>query len=213
MQGATRDVTEVRQAEELLRISEQRYRTLFDSASDGIVVHDLDGSILEANSALRSSLGLAPQELLGLSVADLCAPEAAVTYMAEIEQLQSRGRLVLEMSLLAGNGTLLPAEVTARFVESAGQRVVMAIFRDISERRQAESALRTSQAQLEAAMDLAGLVSWEFDVVSGTFTFSDRFYALYGTTAEIEGGYEHACRGIRIQVSSPRRTALGSGRG
>ena len=133
---------------------------------------------------------LAPQELLGLSVADLCAPEAAVTYMAEIEQLQSRGRLVLEMSLLAGNGTLLPAEVTARFVESGGQRVVMAIFRDISERRQAESALRTSQAQLEAAMDLAGLVSWEFDVVSGTFTFSDRFYALYGTTAEIEGGYE-----------------------
>ena len=190
VRGATRDVTEVRQAEELLRISEQRYRTLFDSASDGIVVHDLDGSILEANSALRSSLGLAPQEPLGLSVADVCAPEAAVTYMAEIEQLQNRGRLVLEMSLMAGNGTLLPVEVTARFVESAGQRVVMAIFRDISERKQAESALRTSQAQLEAAMDLAGLVNWEFDVTSGVFTFSDRFYALYGTTAEIEGGHE-----------------------
>ena len=61
---------------------------------------------------------------------------------------------------------------------------------DITERKLVGEALKTSQTQLQAAMDLADLVSWEFDVETGLFTFNDRFYALYGTTAEREGGYQ-----------------------
>ncbi|MCX6696614.1 MAG: hypothetical protein NTV84_03490, partial [Methanoregula sp.] len=58
------------------------------------------------------------------------------------------------------------------------------------EGRQAEERLTRSQIQLAAAMDLAHIVNWEYDVASGIFTFNDRFYALYGTTAEREGGYQ-----------------------
>lgn len=57
-------------------------------------------------------------------------------------------------------------------------------------RRQAEEGLRKTQEQLFEAMDLANLANWEFDVGSGIFTFNDRFYNLYGTTAEREGGYQ-----------------------
>ena len=53
-----------------------------------------------------------------------------------------------------------------------------------------EKSLVKSQVQLAEAMDLAYIVNWEFDVASGLFTFNDRFYALYGTTAEREGGYQ-----------------------
>jgi PAS domain S-box-containing protein len=60
--------------------------------------------------------------------------------------------------------------------------------KEIAERKRAEEALKTSQIQLAEAMDLAHLVNWEFDVATGLFTFDDRFYALYGTTAELEGG-------------------------
>ena len=66
------------------------------------------------------------------------------------------------------------------------------VVRDITERKRAEQALRTSQAQLEAAMDVACLANWEFDVATGIFTFNDRFYELYGTTAELEGGHHMA---------------------
>ena len=45
-----------------------------------------------------------------------------------------------------------------------------------------------NQARLATAMDIAGLVNWEFDVATGMFTFDDRFYSLYGTTADREGG-------------------------
>jgi PAS domain S-box-containing protein len=56
------------------------------------------------------------------------------------------------------------------------------------ERSQIESRLDRSRQMLGEAMDLAHLVNWEYDVASGQFTFDDRFYALYGTTAEREGG-------------------------
>ena len=50
-------------------------------------------------------------------------------------------------------------------------------------------ALQESQYLLSEAMDMAHMADWEFDVPTGIFTFNDRFYALYGTTAECEGGY------------------------
>ncbi|MCK9581052.1 MAG: PAS domain S-box protein [Methanoregula sp.] len=56
------------------------------------------------------------------------------------------------------------------------------------ERSQLENSLRRSQQMLAEAMDLANLVNWEYDVATGLFTFDDRFYAMYGTTAEREGG-------------------------
>ncbi len=60
---------------------------------------------------------------------------------------------------------------------------------DISERKQAQEALEWSERSLGQALDLAKSAHWEFDVASGALTFSDRFYALYGTTVEREGGY------------------------
>nr|WP_054858658.1 PAS domain-containing protein [Methanobacterium formicicum] len=60
---------------------------------------------------------------------------------------------------------------------------------DITERQEAENALKLSQIQLENAMDLAKLANWEFNISDKTFTLNDRFYSILGTTAEKEGGY------------------------
>jgi len=56
------------------------------------------------------------------------------------------------------------------------------------ERMQMERTLTKNRQMLAKAMDIAHLANWEFDIASGMFTFDDRFYALYGTTAEREGG-------------------------
>ncbi len=56
------------------------------------------------------------------------------------------------------------------------------------ERERIEQVLKESQSKLAEAMDLAKIVNWEYDVDSGMFSFDDRFYALYGTTALKEGG-------------------------
>ena len=65
----------------------------------------------------------------------------------------------------------------------------LAIYSDLTERKKAEESLRISQAQLSDAADLAHIVYWEADPESEEFIFNDPFYALFGTTAEREGGY------------------------
>ena len=52
-----------------------------------------------------------------------------------------------------------------------------------------EKALKMSQAQLENAMEIAKLASWEFDVLNNQYIFNDRFYTMIGTSAVREGGY------------------------
>ncbi len=86
------------------------------------------------------------------------------------------------------DGRTFPAELNAGLITYQGRPADLVFIRDITERKKAEEALKESQARLSEAMDIAHLVNWEFDVPTGIFTFDDRFYALYGTTAEREGG-------------------------
>ena len=62
------------------------------------------------------------------------------------------------------------------------------VNQEITDKVKAEQALQENQVRLATAMDIAGLVNWEYDAATGMFTFDDRFYALYETTADREGG-------------------------
>lgn len=76
------------------------------------------------------------------------------------------------------------------------------------ERSQIEQELQKSQFTLEEAMDLANLAHWEYDVLADQFTFNDRFYALYGTTAEQEGGYKMPSERYATQFLHPEDAHL-----
>jgi hypothetical protein len=58
----------------------------------------------------------------------------------------------------------------------------------VAQPRRAEEALRESERKLARAMSLARLVDWEYDVASGLFILGDLYYAVHGTTSELEGG-------------------------
>ena len=82
-------------------------------------------------------------------------------------------------------------QVNIPIFDGSGNLVaVEGIARDITDRKHSEEALLAQQIQLTNAMDLAHIVTWEYDVVSDTFTFNDSFYRMYGTTASMEGGYQ-----------------------
>ena len=190
VRGVTRDISERHQAETALRDSERRYRTLFDSANDGVIIHAVDGTILEANRVVAKRLGRSHGELLGLNVREMRTPKAAGGFAEQMEAISRDGNAIFETSHRGADGGSVPVEVSSRLLDEGDSAMVLSISRDITERKRAEEALRAGRVQLENAMDLASLVNWDLDVETRTFMFNDRFYALYGTSAEREGGYE-----------------------
>ena len=188
------DISERRQAEEILRTSEERFRGMFEQGSFGVALLDQAQHLLDVNPALCHMLGYEKAELFGKSLTDITAPE-------DIERSTTSTRALYEGELtslsmdkryLRKNGEPVWGHLQANLIHDQDGKPAssVAIIRDITEHRRAEEALKASQAQLKNAMDLADLVNWEFDVDTGTFTFNDRFYALYGTSAEREGGYQ-----------------------
>jgi PAS domain S-box-containing protein len=147
-----------------------------------------DGHFFYVNDAACHALGYTRDELLTMSVMDIdpkCPPEMVVHYW---QVLRENGADTFETCHRAKDGCVYPVEIRSNLLIFEGKEYTCCFVTDITKRKRAEEALRESGERLKMAMDLARLVQWEYDVESGMFTFDDQFYALYGTTAEREGG-------------------------
>jgi two-component system, cell cycle sensor histidine kinase and response regulator CckA len=165
---------------------------IVDSSDDAIIGKTPEGVITSWNPAAEKMYGYAASEVIGRSIRVLASPDRP----SEMDQILARirkGERIehYETVRLCKDGRVIEVSLTVSPIRDGNGHLIGAssIARSVTERKWAEEALKRTQAQLEEAMDLARLVNWELDVGSGIFTFNDRFYALYGTTAEIEGGY------------------------
>ncbi|GMV92134.1 MAG: hypothetical protein AMXMBFR82_19120 [Candidatus Hydrogenedentota bacterium] len=170
LRGYFQDVTEVTQSrDEITRLAH------FPSQNPYPVLRvDEGGNVLYANPAAQTMLPSWD-----------CRPGVAVP--DDIASIASRALAedrILNTEFESDNRTFLVA-----FTPIARDRAVHIYCFDISARKTAEQSLTRSERRLAEAMDLANAAEWEFDLSAGAFTFNDRFYALYGTTAEQEGGY------------------------
>ncbi|MBA3045823.1 MAG: PAS domain S-box protein [Euryarchaeota archaeon] len=190
IQGISRDVTERKKAEEALRESEEKYRTLIQGTHEIIQSVALDGKFLFVNKTWHDLLGYSEEELKQITLFDIIHPDSLehcsqlfneVISGKSLTQIEAKFK-TKEGSTIYVEGNVIPRYSKGRLTGTQG------FFRDITERKKVEDALKSSQSQLTEAMNIAHLVDWEFDVATGIFTFDDRFYALYGTTAELEGG-------------------------
>ncbi|MFN2133649.1 MAG: response regulator [Anaerolineae bacterium] len=148
-EGIVEDVTERKEASERIRASEQKFRDVFDSAGDAILIHDLSGHLLEANRMACERLGYSREQLLRMSVSDIDAPPYVAQFAQRIRLLSERGQAVFESAHVAHDGTVIPIELNKRMIEYEGQQAVLSIARDISERVRAEGELRLSARRLE----------------------------------------------------------------
>jgi two-component system, cell cycle sensor histidine kinase and response regulator CckA len=161
------DISARRSAESAIRLSEERYRLLFDSISDAVLVHPFheDGSpeiFVEVNQAACARLGYSRQELLAMSSYDIDAPEGLAVAADAMRKLKAEGYVAWEGTHVTRDGRKIPVEITNRLFEMDGKQMILATIRDISDRRNAEHALRehqeTMHALLNATTDLAVLI-------------------------------------------------------
>jgi PAS domain S-box-containing protein len=118
--------------------SERRLRELFDHASDGILVADLDGRYTDANGAACRLLGLPREEVLRRNITDIIMTEEVPRLWAERDELLGGGTSVSEWTLKRSDGTLLPVEVSAHILADGRWQ---GFLRDISERKRVEREL------------------------------------------------------------------------
>jgi PAS domain S-box-containing protein len=155
--AVARDVTERKLAEEALRQSEQKYRTLHESMIDGLAQSSMDGRLIAWNEAFRAMLGYAGDELATLTYIDI-TPQKWHAYEAEIvaNQIAKRGYSdFFEKEYRRKDGTTIPVELRIVLLyDEAGHPVSSwAIVRDITERKQAEQALRASERKYRELLE------------------------------------------------------------
>jgi len=179
-------------AEHALAENEIRYRMVFDHAKDGIALADAETGVLtDCNRAFCEIAGRDKSEIVGHPQSSLHAPQklSGGRTPSFVEALASSGELIYHDRLVTKTGKEIPVEIRVGHVELNGRHYLLGVFRDITERMRAEEALRKSESQLSNAVKMARLGTWELDVASGIFTFTDSFYAIFHTTAEQMGGY------------------------
>jgi two-component system cell cycle sensor histidine kinase/response regulator CckA len=156
--GLVRDVTERRLAEDALRASEQHYRHLFDAGGDAIYVHELKpggipGRFLEVNDTACRTLGYSREELLGMGPQDINVAWERAAMEPVLARFAAGEPATFERTHLTRDGRQLHVEIHARPFEFRGTAAVIALVRDITERKHAERALRLTRFALEHASD------------------------------------------------------------
>jgi two-component system cell cycle sensor histidine kinase/response regulator CckA len=130
-----------------LRESEERYRALFEQANDAVFLETPDGRILDVNERACQLFGYRREEFLQLSVDDIVPPEVAERLPRIMEQENARAGLHLEAENVRSDGSRVAVDVSTTLLEVGGHNLVLAVVRDVTERKQAEEALRDSEVK------------------------------------------------------------------
>ena len=131
------DVTDRKVADRLL----DRYRLLSQHAKDIVLFIRADGRIAEANDAAVAAYGYDHDSLLGMTIFDLRDPETAGLILEQMIQADGHG-ITFETVHRRRDGSAFPVEVSSRGAEVGGERLLLSIVRDVSERKRAEEELR-----------------------------------------------------------------------
>ncbi len=178
------DITERKKAENALRESEERYRMLFQNTNEGIVVHGftpegLPTSFTDVNNIACRQLGYSREEMLTLSVKDIDAPETWGAAAARAHKLLEQGHLVFEGIHIRKNGEKYPVEVSAHVFDLKDQKVTLALWRDITERKRAEDQLKESETFLNEVGEIALVGGWQLDVRTKDLRFTKETYRIH----------------------------------
>ncbi|MBF2027648.1 MAG: PAS domain S-box protein [Oscillatoriales cyanobacterium C42_A2020_001] len=181
-----RDITQRQQAEKALRESEARFRGVVESNMVGIFFWDASGVITDGNEMAIQMLGYSREELQSQQVRwiDITPPEFHDIDAAMQTELVAKGVCPpFEKAYIRKDGTQVPVLIGGALIPGYGDRGV-AYFIDITDRKQAEIALRQSEERARLAIDLAHLGTWRYNLQKDVVELDQRMCEMWGEAAD-----------------------------
>ncbi len=171
---------ENRKAEAFIRESEERYRELFENATDIIYTHDLAGNLTSFNRSGERITGYSREEACSMNVADVIAPEyLELARRMTAEKAAGNSATVYELEILSKAGRRIRLEVSTQLILREGKAVgVQGIGRDLTERKRSEEALRETRAFFNSFMDNSPAVAFMKDE-EGRYVYVNKPFERY----------------------------------
>ncbi|WP_342304846.1 PAS domain S-box protein [Methanolobus sp. ZRKC5] len=148
--GVLQDITERKKAEDELKFREEKYRSLFEQASDSIIIHDFDGKIVDVNKTVCEMFGYTEEELKQKSILELIVSDEREEMIEKVIELRLKGSLRNETRMLRSDGDIFYIDVSASVVHTQ-KNLIQAVGRDISDRIKAEAAMLNAKIEAETA--------------------------------------------------------------
>jgi PAS domain S-box-containing protein len=181
--GTNTDIEERKRAEDALRKSEERWRSVFENSAIGVALSDLNGSFLATNHVYQTIVGYTEQELRALHFLDVTHEDYREANRALVTELLEgkRRQFQIEKKYRRKDGSSIWVSNNVSLVPGTERvpRFMMALSEDITQRKRAEEALRKSEALLHEAQRLARTGSWSWDVLSGRVVSSPENARIY----------------------------------
>jgi PAS domain S-box-containing protein len=178
------DITERKRAEEALRQNERRFRNYFEQGLVGMAVTSVDKRWLEVNDRLCEIMGYSREELLRSNWVELTHPEDLEPNIQLFNRLLAGEieHFTLDKRFLRKDRCIVYTTIHIRAFRKDDGTIdhIVALFEDITARKQAEEALRASEERYELAVRGAGVGIWDYDMRTGKLYYSPRWKAMFG---------------------------------
>ncbi len=180
--GISTDITRRTRAEQALRESEERYRRIVDTANEGMWLVNPDGNTTLVNVRMADMLGYNPADMIGYPVERFVFPDDIAVFREEFRKRELGSSGKYEMRCIRDDGEVRwffvsASPITGREGRFAGS---FAMFTDVTERKEAEAALRLSEERYKLALDAANEGLWDLHIPSGNNHYSPRYYTMLG---------------------------------
>jgi PAS domain S-box-containing protein len=178
------DITDRQRAEAALLESEEKFSKAFRSSPDGISITDLEsGRFIEVNDGYCRLYGYSREEMIGHTSLELKVWETAADRRRVTEALLAHGAVRdLEVRSLTRSGEPRVILLSAELIDLRGERCLVSVLHDVTDRVQAEASLRESEERFRVAAEQTGQLIYDYDVLSGRIRWAGAIEQVTGCT-------------------------------
>ncbi|MEI8202553.1 MAG: PAS domain S-box protein [Bacteroidota bacterium] len=169
------DITQRKQIETALSLSESKYREHLEQAADAIFTGNHQGNFINVNHQASLLTGYSKDELLGMNMSQLFTIEQLKSKPLDFDAILKGKSVQNERQLIRKDGNIISIEMSTKMLPDGS---LQSIFHNITELKTTELKLRENEKKLHEAQKIAKMGSWTFDFKSNTLDYSDNIFAI-----------------------------------